>query len=130
MWHLVYHGIVLYNAEATTLNFPIHKEKHHLQVLEHGARPTLYFNQDETGDWRSHNDFRCGTEEEAAHYTKIVADVEAEYREIARLQYEFMVKHENLPDNKVRVTYSDGSVMTIDYENETWHLEKGKAYAE
>lgn len=129
MWHLVYHGIVLYNVEAPTMSYPLHAEKYHLQVLEHGGRPTIYFNQDETGDWRSKRDFRCSTPEEAAHYAKIVAKVEEEYRELYPLQYEFMEKHELLPHNKVRVTYSDGSVMTVDYEKETWQLEKGKAFS-
>ena len=129
MWHMVYHGIVLYNVEAPAMNYPILAEKVHLEVLEHGARPTIYFNNDEMGDWRSKKDFRCGTPEEAAQYAKIVAKVEAEYRELCPLQYEFIEKHEVLPDNKVRVTYSDGSVMIVDYEKETWQLEKGKAFA-
>ena len=131
LWHMVYHGIVLYNVESPTLNFPLSSTKtSYLKIMEHGARPTLYFNCNEGGDWWEHVDFRCSTPRQAEKYSKIVAEVQKEYSDLYPLQYEFMVHHEALPENKVRVTYSDGSVMTVDYQNETWSLEKGKAFAE
>ena len=128
LWHMVYHGILLYNVSGATLNYPIRGEKAHLMVLEHGARPTIYFNQIFGENWLQAKDFRCGTAEELEESARLVGKVYAEYKELVPLQYEFMVKHEVLPEDKVRVTYSDGSVMTVDYQNETWSLEKGKAF--
>lgn len=47
------------------------------------------------------------------------------YKELSYLQYEFMDKHEKIGDNCYRTVYSDGSEVTVDYNNKTYSLKKG-----
>ena len=54
-------------------------------------------------------------------YAKELSDA---YKEISYLQFEFMDKHEKIADNVYRVTYSDGSYITFDYNNNTFKLTK------
>ena len=46
------------------------------------------------------------------------------FKEMAYLQYEFMDKYEEISPLVHKITYSDGSVITVDYENKTYKLEK------
>ena len=42
------------------------------------------------------------------------------------LQYEFMEKHEEIEKNVFCTTYSDGTKIIVDYNNETYKVEKGE----
>ena len=42
------------------------------------------------------------------------------------LQYEYMEKHEEVEPNVFEVTYSDGSVVTVDYNKKTYRLKKAE----
>ena len=46
------------------------------------------------------------------------------YEELSYLQYEFMEEHTCCGDGVYKVTYSDGSVITVDYNQKSYHLEK------
>ena len=46
------------------------------------------------------------------------------YRELAYLQYEFMEEHKEIAPNVFAVTYSDGSIVTVDYNQKTYTLKK------
>ena len=47
------------------------------------------------------------------------------FEPMAYLQYEFMEKHERVADGVYAITYSDGSVVTVDYNTKTHSLKKG-----
>ena len=47
-----------------------------------------------------------------------------EYEKLKDLQYEFMDNHEKLSEGVYRTTYSDGTVITVDYNKETYTVAK------
>ena len=47
-----------------------------------------------------------------------------EYQPLKHLQYEFMENHEKLAEGVYRTTYSDGTKITVDYNKETYTVEK------
>ena len=47
-----------------------------------------------------------------------------EYRTLKHLQYEFMDKHEKIREDVYRVTYSDGTVITVNYREGGYTVEK------
>ena len=49
-----------------------------------------------------------------------------EYERLKWLQYEFMENHEKLGEGVYRVTYSDGTRITVDYNREDYTVEKAK----
>ena len=57
-------------------------------------------------------------EEKGDEIAKTVAAIKRaadDYDRMKHLQYEFIENHEKLDNGVVRVTYSDGSVITVDY---------------
>ncbi len=129
-WHIVFHGIVLNNPYAGTVNAVVHRNPDALlRLIELGGRPVVYyyskFVTDGT-DWMGDIDFRVSTKEEfeaGVENAKKTADI---YRELSYLQYEFMDKHEKIGDNIYRTVYSDGSEITVDYNKKTYSLKKGE----
>ncbi len=132
LWQLVFHGIVLSNPYTDTVNAPVKSRKHVLKLYERGGRPTLYYyskfvtDQNDKGlpNWMGNSDFIMDTDEELALSADRAAELYHEYGKIKYLQNHFMDKHERVSDAVTRITYSDGSVVTVDYENETVTVEK------
>lgn len=58
-WHLVYHGIILYNPCTFTLNYPAKGEKNRLKLIELGGRPLIcyYANFATDNRWMGDEDF-------------------------------------------------------------------------
>jgi len=128
-WQLVYHGSILYNPSTETVNFCVKDEKSHLKYIEYGGRPLGYFNSkyvDEggCGNWMGEEDMLCGTDEQlndALDRFKLVYD---EYRTLSHLQYEKMLRHEKLSEGVYRVTYESGTAVTVDYNTESYKVER------
>jgi len=51
-------------------------------------------------------------------------DAHDEYEALKHLQYEFMENHEKIAENVYRTTYSDGTAITVDYNKETYTVDK------
>ena len=47
-----------------------------------------------------------------------------EYKTLQHLAYELMLKHEKVSDGVYRVTYSDNTVITVDYNKNTYEVTK------
>lgn len=123
-WQLVYHGIVISNPYATTVNAPFGDKADTLKWIEYGGRPALYYYSrfvDNGKDWIGKSDFTVDNMENCTAAAKAQQDI---YDEMSYLQYEFMDKHEKVADGVYRVTYSNGSVVTVDYNAETYTIEK------
>lgn len=125
---LIFHGIVLSNPQSSTVNAALNEDPASmLKCIEYGARPALYyysrFVSDGT-DWIGGKDFKCGTEEELNESTAAAKKTYDIYNKLSYLQYEFMESHEKIADKVYRITYSDGSVITVDYNKNTYSLEK------
>ncbi len=128
-WQLVYHGSILYNPSTETVNFFVKDEKSHLKYIEYGGRPLGYFNSkyvDEggCGNWMGEEDMLCTTDEQLDDSLDRFARVYEEYKTLSHLQYEKMVKHEKLAEGIYRITYEDGTRITVDYNAERYQVEK------
>ena len=128
LWQIAYHGIILYNSTTDTVNFPIKDEKNHLAVIEDGSRPSFYLyskflkgsNQD---DWLGKDDLICDTDEQLKNAVSAVKTAYDEYKKLMRLQTEFIEKHEEITEGVFRITYSDKTVITVDYNKNQYFVE-------
>lgn len=129
LWAIAYHGIMLYNPTTDTVNYPIKKKEDELEVVEYGARPAFYLysrflegsNQD---DWLGVVDLECGSDEDLKFSVSKIKEAYDKYKELIYLQTEFIEKHEEVKDGVFDITYSDGSVITVDYNTEKYNLKK------
>ena len=127
-WQLIYHGICLSNPYSLTVNVTLKGEKSRLLLNEYGGRPSFYFYSkfmtDPGKDWMGKTDMTCGSESELAESVAMMKDVYDEYNKLSYLQDCFMTEHSRKGDGKICVNYSDGSVMTVDYENKSLTVTK------
>lgn len=125
---LVFHGIVLSNPQSSTVNAALNKDPASmLKCIEYGARPSIYYYSkfvSDGSDWIGGDDFKCGTEDELKESTAAAKKTYDIYNELSYLQYEFMERHEKVADKVYKITYSDGSVITVDYNKNTYSLKK------
>lgn len=126
-WQLVYHGIVMSNPTSQTVNYPVKDKYQHLKFIEYGGRPVMYFYSKfgENHNWMGDQDLHCGSDEEIDAAVDAIKTAYDEYEQLKYLQYEFMEKHEKLSKDRYRVTYSDGTVITVDYAKGNYTVQKG-----
>lgn len=131
-WQLVYHGIVLDNPYTRTVNAAISKNPDNmLKLIEFGGRPVIYYNSrfvdekrgNET-NWMGDIDFVNDTDEHLIYGIEKAAKQYQSFKEMAYLQYEFMQEHKEIADGIYAVTYSDGTVVTVDYNKGTYTVKK------
>jgi hypothetical protein len=104
------------NATSGTVNYPIKDRFEQLRMVEYGSRPMLYINSKFAGrDWMGKTDLYCFNDEEIEKTVKAIKHAEDEYDTMKHLQYEFIDNHEKLSDGVYRITYSNKTVITVDY---------------
>jgi hypothetical protein len=130
-WQLVFHGIVLSNPYSKTINALLNDTNEDmLKVIEYGGKPQMYYYGhfvDDGSSWISRHDLYCHSDKarkESADVIKKTLDI---WNEMSYLQFEFMEKHEEIASNVFAVTYSDGSVVTVDYNNMSYSLKKAES---
>ena len=132
LWQVIYHGIILSNPYAETVNSYIKTEKDRLKAVELGARPTVYFysrfirddNEQNMSDWMGEKDFVCDTDEQIEYTTDLLKKAYDDFKKRSYLQTEFIEEYEKVSQNIIRVTYSDRSVVTVDYDNMSYDITK------
>ncbi len=127
-WQIAYHGIIPSNPYARTVNTMASDNKDDLlKLIEYGGKPQIYyyaqFVSDGT-DWIGKGDFHCDNEEEILRSTKLVKQTLDIYKELSYLQYEFIENHREISPNVFETTYSDSSVITVDYNKKTYTLKR------
>ena len=128
-WQLVYHGIILSNPGTETVNYVIKKDQNKLKFQEFGGRPIAYVyskflaNHDYEVDWMGSEDFTLNSEPETERTVNGIKAMYDEYTKLAHLQYEFMDSHTKLSDGVYKVTYSDGTNITVNYNTGTYTVE-------
>lgn len=133
-WQMVYHGIVASNPYTRTVNATASKNKDDLlKIIEFGGIPQMYYYArfvTGTGfsDWIGKGDFGCSNAEEIAYSAECVKKAADIHNELAYLQYEFMENHQEVAPNVFEITYSDSSVVTVDYNKKTYSLRTGDDY--
>lgn len=129
LWQIIYSGTVLSNPCSATINPTFKDPEYMLKVIEFGGRPSYYFyskfmnNKD---NWMGEIDCRCRDDEELKDSVSKIKKGYDIYSELNFLQTEFMDKHEKIEDGVYRTTYSDGSTVTVNYNTNTYKLERVK----
>jgi len=127
LWQLVCHGIVLSNPFTVTVNAPKKGMKVVLKAIEYGARPTIYyyskFVTENSGrqNWMRNVDFVCNTEQDLKESVNLIKKMYDEYQKLSYLQTEFMESHEEIEENVFEITYSDGSKIIVDYNENKYY---------
>ncbi|NLX55758.1 MAG: hypothetical protein GXY58_11645 [Planctomycetaceae bacterium] len=119
LWQLVYHGIILSNPFASTIDYPYDHARgwepttsfthdtRRLKLVEFGGRPTFY--------WAL-----SGTEDFAP-----VKKAYDEYQPLKHLQYEFMEDHTEISTDVFVTVYSSGDEVLTNYSDAPYEY-KGK----
>ncbi len=125
-WQLVYHGIVMSNATSQTINYTVKEEYQHLKYLEYGARPVMYFHSKFGADhnWMGDLDLLCNNDENIEKAAVAIKKAYDEYEQLKDLQYEFMDEHVKVSDGVYKTTYSDGTVVTVNYNTEEHSIQR------
>ncbi len=126
-WQIVYHGIVVSNPYATTVNAIASGKEKLLKALEYGARPVLYYYSrfvNDGKDWISDNDFTADTPQEIERTAKLAAEEYKIFEPLTYLQYEFIENHEKISDKVFKTTYSDGTSVIVNYNDLTYKVIK------
>lgn len=119
-WQLIFHGIVLYNPCTESVNYCVKPEVNHLKFIEYGGRPLAYYyskyvGENGCGNWMGEEDLLCDTPEQLTDSVARIKRMQEEYEVLCSLQYEFMDRHEEIASGVFEVEYSDGTVITVDY---------------
>ncbi len=91
-----------------------------MKLIEYGGRPSFYLyskfiTNASNENWLGKEDLECGTEEalkDAVFHIKTAYD---EYKMMCHLQYEFIENHRERSKGVYEVSYSDGTVVEINY---------------
>ncbi len=122
-WHLVYHGIMLYNTSCATVNSSINPDRRaRLKNLEYGGRPLSYFYAkflSSGRNWMGEFDCSCATDAELLNCVAKIKEEYDEYRKVCHLQFEFMESHEEIMKDVVKVSYANGETLIFNYSSET-----------
>ena len=122
LWQLVYHGIVLSTPFRTMINCTANADRRHLlKLAEFGGRPTYYWHSVfVTGRAPSMGtvDLEATTDEKLRQGVTWMKKGCDEYNRRSDLQFHFMQRHETLAPDLVRVTYSNGAKMLVNYRSE------------
>ncbi len=123
-WQLVYHGIVMYNPATFTLNYMAKGVKNRLKYFEWGGRPLVcyYANFAVNHNWMGLEDFICDTDEQLKDGVSKIKQMADDYDLLKEERFEFMESHEKISDGVFVTTYSNGTKVTVDYNNETFDI--------
>ncbi|MBQ0097239.1 MAG: hypothetical protein KBS53_06255, partial [Bacteroidales bacterium] len=118
MWQMVFNGYVMSNVCDQTVNYVIKSPALQARMHEYGAHPAMYIYSRYRplgSNWMGDDDL---TMENAADEQRTLAAIKKAYdfsKEHANLRLETLDYHEILPDGRRRSTFSDGTVVTVNY---------------
>lgn len=124
-WQIVYHGIVLSNPYAMTVNPTFKEPDSLLKMLEYGGRPTYYYYSAFMGNgknWMGNTDARCGDRKELKESVEKIKKGCDIYRSMTSLHTAYMEKHEEVEESVYEVTYSNGAVVRVDYNEKQYEI--------
>lgn len=120
LWQLVYHGYILSNPSAETVNYCIKGQDNRLRFYEFGGIPTAYYFSKfvgETGmkNWMGEQDMFCDTAQSRTESVKKLKQMLEEYHPYAERQLACIDRHDKLADGVYQTTYSDGYRVIVNY---------------
>ena len=123
LWELAYHGILLYNPAAPTVNFTVQPKRDQLTFFLRGGRPSFYFHSKfRTGtakNWMGENDLTCGSGAEIERSVAAIARGLKEYEPFADRQLTYMADYEILDSGLEVATYEDGKKIVGNFSGES-----------
>ncbi len=121
LWQLVYNGIVLATPFRTMINCTANPDRRYLlKLAEFGGRPLYYWHSNFlTGQpsFLGRIDLEATTDEKMRQGVAHLKKGCDEYARRSDLQFHFMDKHETPAPGVVRVTYSNGAKMLVNYND-------------
>ena len=125
-WELIYHGILLYNPTAPTVNFTVQPKRDQQTFFLRGGRPSFYFySKFRTGtgkNWMGKNDLTAGSPEEITASVAAIAEGLKQYEPFADRQLVFMKDYEVLDNGLEVATYEDGVKIVGNFaDEERWY---------
>lgn len=131
-WQIAYHGIIMYNPNTFTLNYTAKQTKNRLKYIELGGRPLVccYANFTSDQHWMGYEDFIFDTDEQMRDCAEKIKIMYDDYQLFKDERYEYIDSHEEIAENVFRTVYSNGTAVTVDYNNETFRIEKNTHFAE
>ncbi len=123
-WHIVYHGIILYNPSTYTLNYGAKGERNRLKCIEVGGRPLVcyYANFDTSMNWMGKEDFFCTTDEQLISGVNKIKTMSDDYELLKEEMYEFIEEHKKISENVYETVYSNGTRVVVNYNTDTFEI--------
>lgn len=117
-WQMVFNGYVMSNLCDQTVNYVIKTPELRARMHEYGSHPAMYIYSRYRplgSNWMGDDDLTMENDEDK-HRTFLAIREAYDYcKEHANLQLETLDRHEILPDGRHRSTFSDGTVVTVNY---------------
>ena len=73
-------------------------------------------------DWLGREDLICDTDEQLVYSVGKIKEAYDVHRALLPLQTQFMEKHETVSPGVKEITYEDGTVLRVDYNEETYSV--------
>lgn len=124
-WQIVYHGYVMSNPYTSTVNCTFKDKRSVLKLIEYGGRPSFYFYSKFTNngyDWMGTEDAVCDTDEHLRQSVSKIKEGYELYRELQPIKTAFMENHREITENVFEITYSNGVVITVDYNKFSYKI--------
>ena len=113
LFEVAYHGTLLYNPLATTVNYTAQPPLERLKMVMYGGKPAMYFyskfRSKNKKNWMGENDLTCANEAELQWSVGRVKEACDEQLRLASKQLLFMDRYDILGNGIEIATYSDGS---------------------
>ena len=109
-----------------TLNYTAKAVKNRLKFFEWGGRPLVcYFANFATDyNWMGKEDFLSTTDEDLKDSVSKIKQMSEDYEELKPERFEFINNHEKISDGVYCTTYSNGTKVIVDYNNENYKIER------
>lgn len=124
-WQIVYHGFVLSNPYTDTVNCTFKEKAALLKLIEYGGRPSYYFYSafmNNGNNWMGSTDALCDDDEQLKRSVSKIKEGYDEYMALSEINTAFMERHTEVAENVFEITYSNGTVVRVDYNNESYEL--------
>ena len=107
------------------MNSTFKEPENFLKMTEYGGRPTFYYysafmNND--SNWMGNTDCICDTEEQLKESVAKIKKGYEEYQKLSALHTAYMEKHEEVAEGVFEVTYSNGMVVRVDYNEKCYEI--------
>jgi len=128
LYPVVYHGVLLYNLSAETLN-GLPGDVEYLRNIEFGGSPLEgfygHFLLDAEKNWMGLRDYRYQSAQGLREAVAGIRRVYDDFRQLKHLQFEFFESHRVLAEGVVETTYANGHRVVVNYREQPFAIRPG-----